>query len=125
MKKLTAGQVAILVALGAIFWFSAALIARNVGSFLVESPVLAFALAWPGLWASILLTRRVASLAAPQVAGGAALATGVAALLDGIALTWFPALYGAHPFAASAWILWGAGAGLVVAVLISQREDWR
>jgi hypothetical protein len=48
-----------------------------------------------------------------------------ALLCDGVAITWAPGLYGgAGPglAPAAAWILWGGGAGMLIALIMGQRE---
>jgi hypothetical protein len=48
-----------------------------------------------------------------------------ALLLDGVALTWFPSIYGVTGSAlvlAAAWLLWTFGVGLLLALFIPKAE---
>lgn len=121
---LTLAQIAILAAYGAVLWFLAALLIRAIGpmgSLDAGSRALTYALVVPGTLPCVLLARRIAGLARRQLAAGMAAATAAAALLDGIALAWFPALYGNEPLAGAV-ILWGAGVGLVMGVVMSRGD---
>jgi hypothetical protein len=65
----------------------------------------------------VLLARRVAKLADDQVALGIAIVTAAAVMLDGIALAWFPALYGPgieQTAASGAVILWGGAVAIAL-----------
>jgi hypothetical protein len=109
----TTGQRAILIVFGWIFWFVGALICRVVGEmgwFDGAARVLVYAALVPGTVPVVLLARRMAKLADDQVALGIAIVTAAAVMLDGIALAWFPALYGPgieQTAATGAVILWG------------------
>jgi hypothetical protein len=109
----TTGQRAILIISGWIFWFVGALICRVVGEmgwFDGTARFLVYAALVPGTVPVVLLARRMAKLADDQVALGIAIVTAAAVMLDGIALAWFPALYGPgieQTAASGAVILWG------------------
>lgn len=114
----TSGQLAILVISGAIFWFIGALICRfggAMGWFDGTARILLYAALIPGTLPVILIIRRIARLDDQHVALGAAIATAAAIMLDGIALAWFPALYGpglAQTAASGAVILWGGAVAI-------------
>jgi hypothetical protein len=126
---LTAGQTAILLAAGAAFWFGFAIATRLIGAgnFLDGGArtIATFALLVPVSIPVVALIRSVAGLSAAQLLPGMGLATMAATLCDGVTFTWFPHLYGVTGAAAlpvSAAVLWGAGAGLLVAWLMGRRK---
>lgn len=122
ITPLTASQLFRSALVGAILWFAAALLIRFIepmGAFDQPMVALTYLLLVPGTVPVVLLLRAVAGLAKNQTGLGMAAGTGMAALLDGVALTWFPALYGDNPAAAGAAILFGGGVGLVLGFLMS------
>jgi hypothetical protein len=77
----------------------------------------------PGTLPFVPLVRRSAGLAPGQHFIAMAVATAVAALLDGVALAWFPWLYAdtiERVAAAGAVILWGAGVGMALGLLVDR-----
>jgi len=120
VPALRQSQFVIVAVLGALFWFVAALLCQvlgPMGALEGAARALTYAAVIPGTVPVVLLMQRAARLRKDQLAAGMAAATAVAALLDGIALAWFPALYGegAEQIAASgAVILWGAGVGMIL-----------
>ncbi|UVO51880.1 hypothetical protein M0208_15670 [Sphingomonas sp. SUN019] len=122
-NELSATQLAIVATIGATLWFLAALLIRAVEPFgALEGTGVAifYALIIPGTVPFIPLIRRLAALRRDKTVYGVAVATGVAGLLDGLALAYFPALYGANTAGAGAAILWGAGVALMLAVVMSR-----
>ena len=123
MQPLTSRQNIIMALMGAVLWLAAALLIRALeplNIFEGGRRVLVYALTIPGTWPFVLLLERLGKLARNQVAMGYAVGTASATLLDGLALAWFPSLYGssvAHIAGAGAVILWGAGVGLVLAFI--------
>jgi hypothetical protein len=123
MQTLTSRQTFTMALMGAVLWLAAALLIRALEPldiFEGSTRVLVYALTIPGTWPFVLLLERLGKLARNQVAMGYAVGTASATLLDGLALAWFPSLYGnsvAHIAGAGAVILWGAGVGLVLALL--------
>jgi hypothetical protein len=121
-------QFAVCVALGLAFWLAAALfcgVAAPAGWFGGLGSLVLFLAALPGLWAAAVLVRRLAGLAPAQIFPGISVATMAALLCDGLAITWTPGLYGGPGpglAPAAAWILWGAGAGMLIALIMEQRE---
>ena len=123
MQPLTSRQNFIMALMGAVLWLAAALLIRALeplNIFEGGTRMLVYALTIPGTWPFVLLLERLGKLARNQVAMGYAVGTASATLLDGLALAWFPSLYGssvAHIAGTGAVILWGAGVGLVLALI--------
>ena len=121
IAPLTPRQVRLSLVLGAVLWFLAALLLRYVGTaggFDGANRALLFAAILPGSIPVVLLFRRVLALGPGQLTGAVALGTAAAALLDGLALSWWPALYGTETAliaGSGATILWGAGALIFLA----------
>jgi hypothetical protein len=113
-------QIGILIGWGALLWFLAAQICQLAGAmgwFEGGARALLYGAVVMGTIPLIPITKRIAGLADSEVALGLTLVTLTALLLDGIALAWFPALYGggdAQAAASGAVILWGAGVGLAL-----------
>lgn len=113
-------QLAVVVILGWIVWFVGALICRaggELGWFDGSNRMLLYAAIIPGTLPVIMVMRRVAALADDQIALGASIATAAAIMLDGIALAWFPALYGpgiVQTAASGAVILWGGAVAIAL-----------
>lgn len=124
---LTTSQIAALALVGAGYWFVAALVvhwtaAGWVGNGIMTAVV--FILIVLATVPALLIGYRLAGISRAQAAAGATVMTGAAALLDGVALTWFPALYGNSPaviLGGAAAILWGAGVALVLGMMLERR----
>ena len=125
---LAPGQLATVVVLGVVLWFAAAMAVRfgsAAGFFGPSASVIAFAVAIPICWLSVLLVKKVARLEAGQTLPGIAIGTAVATFCDGIGLTWGHGLYGADPTMTTfgaAWILWGVGLFLLFAYFDDHRQ---
>lgn len=120
---MTMAQVLRCAAFGAALWFIAALlIARLQPLGVLDLPNLAltYAAIIPGTLPTVYLMRWIGGLGSDQTAMGMMVGTAVATMLDGTALRWFPSLYGADAAAAGAVILWGAGAGLVLGLILNK-----
>jgi len=122
-------QTASLAALGIVLWFLAALLIRYAGpAGLFDgglASALLFALTIPAAWLLARLCRRTAGLTPGQLVPGVAVASLAGLLCDAMALTWTPALYGAdaaHIVPAVAWLFWGVGFCLALALVIAGRE---
>ena len=118
---LTHRQVWLAALNGAALWLAAALLLRWLGPLGIHdgaARVILYALVLPGTYPFNLLIKAIARLERGQMVQALALGTAVATLLDGIALAWFPNLYGIgiemHMGAATV-ILWGAGVGILLA----------
>ena len=118
---LSVRQSAILITMGAILWFLAAMLLRALaplGIYEGSARVLLYILIIPGTVPFVLLLWKLAAMQPGQLARGLGLATATATVLDGAALAWLPALYSAQPeniawiAGAGATILWGAGVGI-------------
>lgn len=121
------GQVAALVGLGAVFWFVAAMVVRYVvpmGALTGWAAYVTFALVAPVTFVALQFSRMVTGFGADHYVHAAALMTGTALLLDGIALTWFTPLYGndaAFVLPGAASILWGAGVAIALGFVMERR----
>ena len=115
-----------LIALGAILWLLAALLLRflaPLGIYEGMGRYVLYFLIIPGTFPFVLLVHYLAKLAPNQIGIGLAVVTGAAILLDGIALGWFPELYGeGHLNAANAGaaILWGGGVAIALGLFINR-----
>ncbi len=126
-SSLQSRQIVILIILGAIFWFLAALLMRAI----VPLPfydgagiALVYSLTIPGTLPFVFLVSCFAGLQSGQIALGYTIATTAALLLDGCAFAFMPSLYANNPgdaVQAAAAILWGAGVGQVLAFVIDRR----
>ena len=116
------------VVLGAIFWFSAALLVRFIGPYALTEGnglrALLFALTVPITLGFLAGAKFVGQVGWHELLRPVVVMTFTATFLDGIALTWFHALYAASYEVAlfgAALILWGAGMGLALAYWLEQR----
>lgn len=118
---------AILVAMGAVYWFAAALVVRWTAADWVGDDAatgLLFGLIIVVTVPALILGMRLASLGRDRAQLSATIMTGTALLLDGVALTWAPSLYGTDPvfvLGGAASIMWGAGIALTLGIVLEQR----
>ena len=115
--------------LGVVFWFIAAMIIHYVGAraFSAGNPYLplVFVLAIPLTLLSMYLTTLIGGVHFRQLVEPVVIMTFTAAMLDGVALAWFRFLYSVSFDVAlhgAAWILWGAGLGLLFAYLLHRPQ---
>jgi hypothetical protein len=120
----TSASLPVYAVIGAALWFAFALLIRLIGpsvfvpgtaalliTFLALMPVAALA-----VW----LTARLGRVQGQSLINAVSIMSFTAMLLDGLAITWVPALYGlsAAPLAlAAAWLLWGVGCCQLTAYL--------
>lgn len=119
-------QMRIAGAVGLVIWLSAALLLRVLGPIGIYegiARVVMYLAIIPGTLPILWLMRALARLEKGQMVAALAFGTGVAIVMDGFALAWFPGLYGAgvelHAGAGGT-ILWGGGVGLLLAFWL----DW-
>ena len=124
---LTTGQFLFLVIIGAVLWFLAAALLRTIGptgAFEGTRRFTVYAITIPGTLPFIWMTKTLVKLPANRIGIGYSVATATALLLDGVAVAWFPELYGTDPVQvtnSAAAILWGAGVGMVLAFAINRQ----
>lgn len=127
VENLPAAKLTLLIAIGIVLWFLAALLLRAlvpVEAFEGGWAVLSYALVVPGTVPFVYGIRRLAGLAGHEVAGGVTVATASALLMDGLAVRWFPDLYGttaADVATAAGAVLWGAGVALVLGLMMGRQ----
>lgn len=127
IPRLTAGQLARSALIGAALWFAAALLCGYLGprgAYEGFNRVILYIAVIPGTVPVVPLVQRFAGLARPQLFPGMGFGTAMAMLLDGLALAWWPALYGGPDYAAGAGavILWGAGVGIMLAAWMGRHR---
>lgn len=125
----TPGKVVILVAWGAVLWFLAAMIVRALAPTGAldggVATLMAFAATVPATIPFVLIGRRLAGLAKSKIVEGVAIVTATATFLDAVAMIWFQPLYSRDPAQAlhgAAFILWGVGVGLSLALAMNRVE---
>ena len=124
---LTTGQVLTLVIIGGVLWFLAATLLRTIGpmgAFNGSTRFLLYAVTVVGTVPFVWLMQKLVKLPPNRIGIGYSVATATALLLDGVAVAWFPALYGDDPAQvtnSAAAILWGAGVGLVLACIMNKE----
>ena len=124
---LTTKQTQMLIIIGAVLWFAAAVLLRTIGpngAFEGNRHILLYALTIPATVPFIWLVQKLVGLPNNRIAIGYSLATATALLLDGIAVAWFPALYGGdvpQVTNSAAAILWGAGVGMILAFIMNRE----
>jgi hypothetical protein len=114
------------IILGIIFWFAAAMIIRFLGpSFFVPGnivlPLVAFIVTVPIAWVFFWLGITLAGAKGAAIMPTMVVMSFTAMLLDGIALTFFPTLYGPTYAIGGAWILWGLGLIQVMTFIQTRR----
>jgi hypothetical protein len=125
--RLSTRQAALMVICGVVLWLAAALLLRWLAAAgALDGPLRMFVylVTIPGTVPFVLALRRIGKLTADQLVPAYSLATAAALLCDGIAVAWFPALYGTsadHVRLAAAAVLWGAGVGIFLAFAVTPR----
>jgi hypothetical protein len=122
------GQIGRLVALSLVLWVVATLCIDLTPGALTH-PIrgaVGFVASLPIGWLSVLSARYVGRLAPRQLLAGVGLVGALAMMIDGVALRWLPSVYGSDPVAVrlgTAWLLWGYGVSLAIAVVMSARHE--
>ena len=124
-------QLTLFIILGVAVWFMAAIVLRVLGPLGIYDGgqrVLVYLLIIPGTMPVVWIARKLGKTSPGQLFTGFSVGTGSATLCDGVALAWFPSLYG--PTAelhaeAGGTILWGAGVGLFLAYVVDRRSRVR
>ena len=125
--RLTPRNIAILFALGTALWFAAALFVRFGAPYGVVSGDhiwITNLLLVPVTWPFVVMARKLVGGGPRDHMQIVGVVTLPALLLDGTAMAQFPALYGSDIATVqrdAAAILWGAGVGLVIALVMDQR----
>jgi hypothetical protein len=127
IQRLSIRQLWITGAIGAALWLAAALLLGALGPrgiYEGSNRVILYLLVIPGTWPVLPMMVRLAGLAKSQLGLGMAFGTMVAVVLDGLALAWWPALYGGPDYVAGAGavILWGAGVGMALGFYAAGRN---
>ena len=125
---LSTKQKSILIALGVFFWLAFAIAIKYTPILFNQSTTHAalFIASIPIAWLLVSLLCRLAKLAPHQILTGICIAVGAATLCDGLALTWLSSLYGdndLHIRLGAAYILWGVGLFLTVALIRTKAES--
>ena len=119
-------QSLIVIAMGAALWLLGALIigwTAPLGAFEGWGRALTYALLIPGTLPFVLLIKILAGLRDDQIFAGAAVATGAAITLDGLAIPYFPGVYLGAPLAdAGAVILWGGAVAIALGALLNRPQ---
>ena len=119
-------QVAILAGLGLLFWIAATAWIRCFPQWF-EDPLecaVVFLVSAPACWRCIVAAQRVARLSREQLVAGTAVVVAVATLIDAVALRWTPDVYAGSDLVrrlGAAWLLWGYGVSLGIALLMQRR----
>ena len=123
-----AGQFALLLTLGAILWFVAALMLKAfapMGVYEGGARAVLYALIVPGTVPFLFLSLRIAKVDRRDYFVAYSIMTMSAMFLDGVALAWFPTLYGGtaeYVAGAGGTILWGAAVGMALALILNKRK---
>jgi hypothetical protein len=119
-------QIGALALLGVALWILVTVNIRLMPNSFTD-PLLgaiAFILALPAGWVSVWLTKLVGRLTWDQLLPGVSIVAAVAMMMDGAALRWFSTVYSLNDTTVrlgAAWLLWGYGVALGVAVVMAAR----
>ncbi|BDP40843.1 hypothetical protein DAETH_08120 [Deinococcus aetherius] len=118
----------LLVALGVALWFLAAMMFRVLGPFVLvpgnAALPLVFALFIPVAWAFLRVGVTLGGAGGSAILPAAVVMSLTAMLLDSLALTFFPAIYGLPPaqlFLVATSLLWGVAWILLIAFVQARR----
>jgi hypothetical protein len=121
----------LIFALGVFFWFVAAMAIRFLGPSIfvagsIVLPVTFFVLSPPIAWVFVWAAKIMGGIQGKAIFPAAVIMSSVAMFFDGIAITFFPALYGlpsASLVMAGAWLLWGVALIQIIAFLQARRFE--
>jgi hypothetical protein len=128
---LTPAKIVTLAAFATFVWFCAAMFIRYVGptgQFQGWKVALLYVLTIPG---TVLLnerTRKLVRLPRRMMVPVIAVTTATATMLDGVAMSGFPELYGADPvvmLGGAVWLLWAIGVAAALSLIAAAREGNR
>lgn len=117
------------IILGIIFWFSGAITVKILGDYVfTESTplkILMMVLAFPMLYSAVFISRKVAKLNRSEILTATVVMNFAATLLDGTFLVFYRHIYhNVYEIShyGAAWILWGGGAGVLIAYLMTKNN---
>lgn len=124
-KSLPPDRIGVFAAIGAIFWFLAAMTVQVTGPFAFDGSVrqgLLYLACAPLGFASTAAIAAITSTPRGAMVGPMVVMIATATFLDGIALVWAPFLYGgaANVADGGAVILWGIGWFFVAAIVFAR-----
>ena len=126
---LKTSKIILFIGLGIIFWFAAAMFVRLADSavFTPANPLLIvlYVVSIPVTLALNWIASVVSRVPMQDMFEPAVIMTIIATLLDGVAITWVTQLYGDNPsqvMLGAAWILYGAGLGLLWAWVFAKMR---
>jgi hypothetical protein len=120
-------QIAILAAFSTLVWFLAAMFIRFVGPMGVfhdYKVIVLYALTIPATVPLNARSRKLVRAPKSQMVTVIAVTSAVATMLDGVAMSGFPALYGPDPAitgAGAAWLLWAIGVASALSLITAAR----
>jgi hypothetical protein len=126
-QTLKPAQIAILAAFSTVVWFLAAMFIRFVGPMGVfhgYKVIALYALTIPATVPLNARSRKLVRAPKGQMVTIIAVTSAVATMLDGVAMSQFPALYGADPAitgAGAAWLLWAIGVAGALSLITAGR----
>jgi Family of unknown function (DUF5367) len=120
-KEPQSRDIILFASIGAGFWLVFVVLIRVGGEYLFidRNPWLLglFIISIPLAWVLIKIVTTITKVEGNRALTATVIVTITAMLLDGVALTWFQSWYGLEPtklVLVGAWLLWGAGMGLVM-----------
>jgi hypothetical protein len=122
-------QIVILTVFSTVVWFLAAMFIRFVGPMGVfhgYKVIALYALTIPATAPLNARSRKLVRAPKSQMVTVIAVTSAVATMLDGVAMSQFPALYGADPAitgAGAAWLLWAIGVAGVLSLITAARAN--
>jgi hypothetical protein len=128
-QTLKPAEIAILAAFSTCVWFLAAMFIRFVGPMGVfhgYKVIVLYVLTIPATVPLNARSRKLVRAAKSQMVTVIAVSSAIATMLDGVAMSQFPALYGGDPAitgAGAAWLLWAIGVAGVLSLLTAARAN--